>query len=101
MEEFVPREERSAIARSPELVERLRGLTRWDDNADVRRVWILAAEESVVGTFGKPDEVWVQDGGAEVWTYRTRTGAVDEDGEPEWQDILLMMNRGRLVRAED
>ena len=101
MEEFVPREERSAIARAPELVERLRGLTRWEESADVRRVWILAGEEAVVGTFGKPDEIYVQDGGQENWIYRTRTGTIDEDGEAEWKDICLTMSRGRLVRVDD
>jgi hypothetical protein len=97
----VRREERSAIPRTQEVVERLRTLTNWEESAEIRKAWILAGEEQVVNAFGKPDEVWVQDGGAETWNYRTLTGTIDENGDPEWQDITLSMNRGRLVRVDD
>jgi hypothetical protein len=94
------REEPSHIVRAPELVDKIRGLADWDDRADLRSRWILVPEESIVHSFGKPDFVHVGDGGEENWVYRVPAGT-DEEGNTDWDDFTLVMNRGRLVRTYD
>jgi len=100
-EEFLPPKERSALQRSAELADRIRGLSKWEDSAEIRGKWILASEEAVLNTFGKPDEIYIADSGAESWIFRTLTGERDEDGDPEWQDVTFELSRGRLVRVYD
>jgi hypothetical protein len=100
-DEPVRRDEPSAITRAADVVQKLRGFSDWEDNADVRSRWILTPEDSVVREFGKPDEIYVQDSGVECWLYRVPMGTTDEDGNAEWDDVTLTLNRGRLVRVDD
>jgi hypothetical protein len=84
---------------APAAAERLRELGQWDDSVDVRQRWILTPEATLVNEFGKPDEIWLGESGAETWAYRVPTGEVDDAGRPLWKDVTLEIHRGRLVRV--
>jgi hypothetical protein len=78
--------------------ERLLPLRGWQKDPDVRARWTFLDEKEVLERFGTPDMV-TPEGSTERWHYRWRTGERDEDGNEMTDEMLVVLNRGRLVQV--
>ncbi len=95
------RQEREAAARRPAAqIEKLKEGATWDQNVEVRSRWILLPEAELLAACGKPDEVVVQERGSETWIYRIPTGERDEEGNLDYDDVCVELNRGRVIRVD-
>jgi hypothetical protein len=88
----------AAVPSSGSLAERIAPVRGWHKSPETRVRWTFLSEAEVLERFGVPDRVELE-GEAERWNYMVP--AVDDEGNAYTDQVILVLNRGRLVTVYD